>query len=168
MAVFAESEPADPEERALRRFRNSRYDKGHVVPFDKERLDTVERSKVSHFWLNMPALPTAKSDAVVLGTVLSSNGFDSNDKTNGYSEFTIRVERVFKDDGRLSKGALTAEREGANVQLPNGRVIKYRVVDQGTPKVGEQYIFFSPTIRGNCIHTHRIQAERQNLTLPPG
>jgi hypothetical protein len=142
MAVFSAAKSTDSTEQTLRHARNSRYDKSYPSRLDELRLDTVGVSRISHFWVNMPALPTAESDAVILGEVIDSQGYVSNDKTGAYSEFTIRVEKIFKDDGRLSNGLVVADREGADVQLPDGRIIRYRIVDQGIPLIGRRYIFF--------------------------
>jgi len=142
VAVFTASKPTDPREQALRYARSSRYDHSYPTPLDQLRPDTVEESRISHFWLNMPALPTTESDAVVLGEVINASAYVSNDKTGAYSEYTVRIEKIFKDDGRLSNGLVIAEREGADVQLPGGRILRYRVADQGAPSTGRNYILF--------------------------
>lgn len=142
MAVFSASKSTEPTEQTLRHARNSRYDNSYPTRLDELRPDTVGMSRISHFWVNMPALPTAESDAIVLGEVIDAQGYVSNDKTGAYSEFTIRIEKIFKDDGRLSNGLVAAEREGADVQLPDGRIIRYRIVDQGMPRISRHYVLF--------------------------
>ena len=129
IAVFSVSEPVDPTEQVLRKARNSRYDNSYTTRFDQARSDTVERSRISHFWINMP------------------------DKTGAYSEFTIRIEKALKDDGRLSSGVLIVEREGADVKLPDGRILRYRIADQGMPRVGSRYVLFLKyETQGNDYH----------------
>ena len=153
IAVFSVPEPVDSTEQVLRKARNSRYDSSYTTRFDQVRSDTVEISRISHFWINMPAFPTAQSNAVVLGEVIDSHGYVSNDKTGAYSEFTIRIEKALKDDGRLSSGVLIAEREGADVKLPDGRILRYRIADQGMPRVGSRYVLFLKyETQGNDYH----------------
>ena len=72
----------------------------------------------------MSALPVDESDLIVLGKVGSANGHLSNDRTGAYSEFSIHIEDVLKDDGRQSDRSIIATREGANVQLQSSRVIR--------------------------------------------
>ena len=142
VAIFSLPKSNEPAQQTLRSARNSRYDQSYPNRLDELRPDTVERSRISHFWVNMPALPTSESDAVILGEIMEANGYVSNDKTGAYSEFTVRIERVFKDDGRLADGVIVAEREGADVQLPDGRIIRYRIADQGMPGTGRHYVLF--------------------------
>jgi len=142
IAVYSASLPADSAERALRLARSGRYDKRYTVPFDESSPDTTMRSTISDWYLYISALPAAESDLVLLGEVTTANGYISNDRTGAYSEFTIRVNDVFKDDGRLSSSLITAVREGADVQLPSGRIIRYEIVYQGMPRIGQQYLFF--------------------------
>lgn len=143
-AVYSAQLPTDPGERAIRVARNSRYDKRYTVPFDESPPDTVARSSTNEWYLYVPALPTAESDAVVLGKVVDAKGYLSNDRTGAYSEFTILVERIFKDSKRSlgPGGSVVAEREGANVQLLDGRVITYQISYQGMPQVGQVYLLF--------------------------
>jgi hypothetical protein len=92
--------------------------------------------------LYVPALPTGQSDLVVLGEVTSSNGHLSNDRTGAYSEFAIHINDMLKGDSRLSGSSIVAVREGADVQLPTGRIIRYEIVHQGMPRIGRRYVFF--------------------------
>ncbi|MEK6303547.1 MAG: hypothetical protein AABO41_22820 [Acidobacteriota bacterium] len=142
LAHFSVQQSGTNAEQALRTVRSSRYDKSYPSRLDELRPDTVERSRITHFWVNLPALPTSESDAVLLGDVTDAHGYVSNDKTGAYSEFTIRIEQIFKDDGHSSGGLVTAEREGADVRLPTGRMIRYRIADQVLPILRGRYVFF--------------------------
>lgn len=142
VALYSAKLPADRAEQKLRVARNSRYDKRVPMTFAELAPDTTAYSTNSHWWLGIPALPAAESDAVVIGKIGGVNAYVSNDKTGAYSEFTIRVKRVFKNDSRLSAGSLVAEREGANVQLPDGRIVRYGIAGQGMPQVGSRYVLF--------------------------
>jgi hypothetical protein len=142
VALYSAKLPADRADKELRVARNSRYDKRVPMTFTELPIDTTAYSTNSHWWLGIPALPTAESDAVVIGEIGGVNAYISNDKTGAYSEFTIRVKRVFKNDTRLSAGSLVADREGANVQLPDGRIVRYGIAGQGMPQVGRRYVLF--------------------------
>jgi hypothetical protein len=144
IAVYSASLPDETAERALRHARNGRYDRRFPVPFDELRADTTESFTVCD-WSLTAALPTAESDAVLSGRVLAANGYLSNDKTGAYSEFTIIIEEVLKRDGRssLEPGtSIIAEREGANVQLPSGRIVRTGFAGEGMPRIGRQYVLF--------------------------
>ena len=144
IAVYSASLPNEMAERALRLARNSRYDKRYPVPFDELPADVKERS-VACDWSLTPALPTAESDVVLSGRVLAANGYLSNDKTGAYSEFTIIIEQVLKRDGRSSLepgNSIIAEREGAAVQRPSGRILRTGFAGEGMPRVGRQYVLF--------------------------
>jgi hypothetical protein len=152
VASFSASLPDDPVERALRVARSRRYNERAPVTFAEMRDDTTGYSISSHWWLGLPALPTAESDAVVIGEVVTANGYLSSDRTGAYSEFVIRIDKVFKDDGRLSAGTIVAEREGADVQLPDGRIIRYGIAGQGTPRVSGRYVLFLKYYEGAEVY----------------
>ena len=93
--------------------------------------------------LTLPAFPTQKATAIVLGTVTDARSYLSNDKTGVYSSFSIQVEEVLKNPGRLSIGSLIeGEREGGRVQFPSGRIRLYMIAEQDMPQVGGRYVFF--------------------------
>lgn len=142
LVVFSASKPATPTEQTLRYYRSSHYDKSYVARLDEVRPDTLERSRISHFWVNMPALPTDQSSAVIIGDIIDGKAYLSNDQTAAYSEFTIHVKKSLKRDVNLSEDNIIAEREGADIQLPDGRILRYRIADQGTPRIGRNYVFF--------------------------
>lgn len=145
IAVYTASLPADPQERALRLARNDRYNNRYTVPFDELPLSTMGRIVASDWHVYMLALPANESDAVVLAEVVSANAYVSNDGTGAYSEFTLRIKQVLKDDQRGTlnpDGSIVAEREGAIVQLSSGRTIRYGISGQGTPQISRLYVFF--------------------------
>lgn len=93
--------------------------------------------------LSLPAFPTEKATAIVLGTVADARSYLSNDKTGVYSSFTIQVEEVLKNPGKLTiGGVIEGEREGGRVQFPSGRIRLYMIAEQDMPKVGSRYVFF--------------------------
>jgi homoserine O-acetyltransferase len=99
---------------------------------------------ISHWWVGLPALPVAKSDAIVLGEIVAANAYLSDDQTGIYSEFSITVEELLKDStGSLSIGStVPANRLGGGVRFASGRINEYRIYQQGMPLKGSRYILF--------------------------
>ena len=137
LAIFSDPQPNDQ----IRHTRSSRYDGRLPKPLNEMRDSGLMR--ITHWWINLPGLPTAESNAVVLGKVVAASAYLSNDKSNVYSEFTIQVEEIFKDEsGSLNlSGTVVALREGGRVQLPDGRIL-YVMSDQGLPRKEWRYVFF--------------------------
>jgi hypothetical protein len=91
---------------------------------------------------NFPALPVAQSAVIVVGEVLDAQAHLSEDKTNVFSEFTVRIGNVFKSDVSLPGTEITVERLGGYVKYPDGRRLLYRVGTTLMPRVGGRYLFF--------------------------
>lgn len=93
-----------------------------------------------------PAIPAAKSDIILIGEVTTARAYLSEDKTNVYSEFTVRAEDVLKNDPAtpLSPGAsLAVERSGGRVRFPSGKIIfRGGAYGRNMPRVGQRYILF--------------------------
>jgi hypothetical protein len=131
--------PADD----ARRAKSARYDRRRVV----RDVDTGGRPVLgfSHWDAALPALPVGRSALILLGEVVETKAYLSNDKTGVYSEFTVRVERVYKNDNSnfVSPGGLiTANRWGGRVRFPSGRLVIYGNRGQGMPRPGQEYVFF--------------------------
>jgi len=95
--------------------------------------------------VGLPALPIAKSSAVIVGEVLDAKAQLSEDETNIYSEFTVQIAQVLKNDNNLALGtgnSILVERSGGRVRLPSGKVIVSRADKQDLPKVGKRYVLF--------------------------
>jgi len=146
VASYSSSEAIEERERgekSLRRIRNLRHDKKGSQRFDEYPDDTVERGKSTHWWFDLPGLPTGESDAVIVGMVTDARGYLSSDRTGAYSEFTVLIEDIYKNDSRLSNGSsIIAEREGASVKLPDGRTISYKIIGQGMPQIARRVALF--------------------------
>lgn len=100
---------------------------------------------ISHWWWGMSPFPTDQSDAVVVGEVVEASAYLSDDKTNVYSEFTIRIEDVLKSSGAtgfVPGESVIAQRPGGGVQFASGRIHYYRISGQNTPRTGRRYILF--------------------------
>lgn len=126
-----------------RRAKGARYEKRLVV----RDADTGGRSVLtfSHWDAALPALPVGRSALVALGEVVDAKAYLSNDRTGVYSEFTVWIERVFKNDQSemVFPGELiTTERWGGRVIFPSGRIIIYGNRGQGMPQLGKTYLFF--------------------------
>lgn len=91
------------------------------------------------------AIPAAQSDAVVIGEVVSSEAHLSNDRTDVYSEFGVRVEAVLKntsEQGINSSSPLTVERRGGAVHFPSGKVLRRGHINEMMPLAGRRYVLF--------------------------
>jgi hypothetical protein len=127
-----------------RTLKNARRDKHNFV---QRELDPRAAAVVSDHWegQNISDLPTDKSDLVVEGKVTESQAFLSNDKGDVYSEFTVRISEVLRetDGSGVNPGdSIITERPGGRVRYPDGRVVRYGFVGQGSPMKGKKYLFF--------------------------
>ncbi|MBZ5513173.1 MAG: hypothetical protein LAN70_18655 [Acidobacteriia bacterium] len=97
-------------------------------------------------------LPVSGADVVLIGRVTSSSGFVAPDKTGVYSEFTVTVAEVLKQDGSApiaTGSAIVVTRRGADVYFPSGHVRRIIFAGMGFPKDQTDYVMFlrksSPT-----------------------
>jgi uncharacterized repeat protein (TIGR01451 family) len=138
------TEATDPAERARRQARNSRYD-GRGVQLLTALPPGIEPLPLIVHAPPLAPLPAAQSEAVVLGEVANAQPYLSNDQTSVYTEFSIRVEEVLKNDSQtiINPGAtISAEREGGALRLPSGRVLRFGLEGYGLPHVGGRCLFF--------------------------
>jgi hypothetical protein len=98
----------------------------------------------THELVGLPALPVASSDVIALGRVISARAYLGPDHTSVYSEFTVGVEAILKQDSGLSgrSSRLIVYRNGGSVLFPSGRMHHYRAVDVGLPEAGSRYVLF--------------------------
>lgn len=132
-------------EYTLRRSRASHYDKREATPIGEWSAEGKEYGILTHWEIGLPPIPVIQSDAIVLGEVISAQAYLSNDKAGVYSEFTIRVEKIFKNysDSPLKlNNTFIAEREGGVVRFSSGRLLRYFVFYQGLPRINRRYVFF--------------------------
>jgi hypothetical protein len=143
---YGAPELKDSEKRAIRRAKNARHDEERNVREPEDRPGVVYETNIINDWeVGLPALPAYQSDAVIVGEVLDAQAYLSNDKTGVYSEFTVRISDVLKNDqwSHLSEGSsVVAERVGGRVRFPSGKILPVRVSGQGMPRAGRQYVFF--------------------------
>lgn len=138
------TEPTDPVERAWRQARNSRYDGRGTQPLTALPPGIEPLPVIVHAPPLAP-LPVAESEAVALGEVVNAQPYLSNDQTSIYTEFSIRVEEVLKNDSQaiINPGTtISAEHEGGALRLPSGRVLRFSLEGYGLPRAGGRYLFF--------------------------
>lgn len=134
----------DPQERAQRYAKskayNDRYARGR-------KLRWVELGVLNNDWYFglTSSLPASQSTAIVIGEVVKTSAFTSEDKSRAYSEFVVRVEELLKNDNDepIRVGELvTTERLGGRIKLAEGQISTYIVAGQGAPDIGKRYVFF--------------------------
>ncbi len=77
--------------------------------------------------------------------VTDAQAYLSNDKTGVYSEFTVRIDEVLKNDSpaQFTVGSFIAvERFGGRVRFPSGRIGTYWASGQGMLRIGRRYVLF--------------------------
>jgi hypothetical protein len=93
----------------------------------------------------VPAIPVNQSNVIITGEILNATAFVSDQTRNVYSEFTVRINEVLKNDGHsiiASGNSLEVGRSGGRVRFPSGKVTLVYTAGEGMPRVGHQYIFF--------------------------
>jgi hypothetical protein len=150
MTDYAAPEPTEPRRRALRRARAKRYNMPAQKGVDpKHFMITEERDSAfgtpsSHAPIE-PALPVVQSDAVVIGEVTNAEAFLTEDKTAVFSEFTVKVTDVLKNNSVAPFAwgdSIDAIRGGGAVRLPSGKVIRQGLHGRPFPRIGRKYVFF--------------------------
>lgn len=146
IADFDAVEPSDPDKREKRRAKNKKYNDPNSDSHRNHILTSRVGAIISEWDFGLDsALPTTQSSAVIIGEVTEANAYLSEDKYKVYSEFTVRVEEVLKDDSTeaIAIGeSIAADRLGGRVRVPSGRVGSFHVSGQGVPEAGKRYVFF--------------------------
>jgi hypothetical protein len=144
IADFDEPEPTDPKKRAVLKEKKIRYNKLGLVTKHPTANDGGGEFHPEGMF-NFPALPVDASDVIVFGEVLDAQAHLSEDKSNVFSEFTIQVERAYKNATGLGS-EITVERIGGFVRYPDGKKLHYGLTGTGMPQVGAKYILFLKAI----------------------
>lgn len=140
----SEPEPPDPKERAKRLKRNKKYNtqQANVGP------QLVQSAQGYHWPADFKPIPISVSDLVIAGTISDARAHLSEDKNSVYSEFTVTINEVLKNNASVSLlpgGSITLERKGGRVRYPSGHISWLFVVGQGLPQLNGQYVFFLKT-----------------------
>lgn len=140
---FVSQETADAAKRVKRQNKGRKYDKSGVIdPANTVSSTAVRGGAVD---VSLPAFPVTQSNVVVIGEITDAQAYLSNDKTGVYSEFSIRIEKVLKNDSGepiANDNIIEVEREGGRVRLPSGRIFLYSVERQRMPRVRGRYLLF--------------------------
>ena len=131
----------DPNNQTKRQRKNKKYNNSRS-PINPHSITVT-----SHLdWeVGLSALPADKSNAVIVGDVIDAQAYVSEDQTGVYSEFTIRVSEVFKNDSSTpitAGNSITVERTGGRVRFPSGNVALQFTSRQGMPRMGRRYLLF--------------------------
>lgn len=125
-----------------RKAKGERYKKHLPVAIDPDGNELPATSTL-HWWAGLSALPVSQSDAVVIGEITDAQAYLADDNTGLYSEFTVRLDEVLKDDSSNHlTGSVMAEREGGAIKFPNGRVKQFKLNQEGMPRIRRQYVLF--------------------------
>jgi len=179
LADYAAPEPADPEKRAKRRAKSKRYDRQGMVMQPNPKATGTEARRLASWLHKVPAFPVETSDAIVIGEVTDAQSYLSNDKTGVYTEFTVHVNQVLKNDNATPltpSTTLAAQREGGRVRFPSGRIHRYTFHFEGTPRIGRQYVLFLKQNDDSATYYiwtgYELRAGRvfplDGVDLPPG
>jgi hypothetical protein len=146
VADYDPPEEYDTEKKAKRELKNKRYDKRLLrlvtdeLPFYDLEQDVIVIDDLG----SIPAIPAGASEIVIVGEVLDAQAYVSNNKKGVYSEFTVRVSEVLKNNSsNITQGSsICIDREGGFVRYKNGKMRLYRIMGQGMPRVGRRYVLF--------------------------
>jgi hypothetical protein len=153
IADYSAQEPADPVERDKRRTKSEKYNDSEMGVKQSYEVkvgngvkgDGGVTASMLHWASGLSALPVDRSNAVVIGEVVNAKAYLSNDQTGVYSEFTVRIDSILKNDKQItleSGSSIAIERSGGRVKFPSGGISLYFTVGQGMPRIGQRYIFF--------------------------
>jgi hypothetical protein len=135
-------ESSDPVEREKRRKKGKKHNIKYVAPLS----DAVDSMFLNIDWdVNLPALPTEKSAAVIIGRISKAQAYLSENKSGIYSEFTVKVDAILKNDvtNPLSvDSSIVVYRTGGRLRLPSGKFIVSAVSHQDMPQQNSRYLLF--------------------------
>lgn len=127
-----------------RSLKNSKYDGSKWV---LNPLESVGTSEMIRFFSPPPTdVPAKQSNLILIGTVVDSKAFLSNDNSVIYSEFYTQVETVLKNNIGLnlnSGNVIPLDRSGGIVRYPAGNIVRYINSGYGFPLRKKTYIFFT-------------------------
>lgn len=140
---YAASDLADPAKSAKRQAKAKKLFKPNLTIHENAGVTAGTASQTA--LIGSLAAAVAKSDAVIIGQVTNAQAYLNNDKNNVYSEFTVRVDEVLKDDSYahlIIGNSVVATRNGGRVRYPSGRVTLYFITGEGMPRVEQRYMLF--------------------------
>lgn len=129
-------------ERAKWEAKGKKYNSRHVPPineFSNKIFSFVDWER------GLPAFPFERSSAVIIGEITGAEAHLSSDETKIYSEFTVQVDEVLKNDQLLAlnpRSTINVERPGGRVRFPSGKIVIAAVSNQDLPRIGRRYVLF--------------------------
>ena len=129
-------------ERAKWEAKGKKYNSRHVPPvneFSNQLFSFIDWER------GLPAFPFDRSAAVIIGDITGAEAHLSSDETKIYSEFTVDVDAVLKNDELkpLSpQSKIKVERPGGRVRFPSGKIVIAAVSNQDLPRLGRRYVLF--------------------------
>jgi hypothetical protein len=114
-------------------------------------MESTTVSHIDYVGEGPAALPTDRSDLVIVGQVLRSSAFVTPDKTGVYSEFPILVQSVLKGDSSSISKTVIGIRGGGTVTFPSGHKRKILFDGMGYPQTGPKYLFFLHKMPGTAL-----------------
>lgn len=149
VAAYKSPEPIDEQARRRRETKGKKFDQSK---FEVNPASISDNYALTHGETDLlPPLPASLSDVVLVGDVIESRAYTSNDKTGVYSEFTVRVTEVIKNSAEQPvslNDQIDVLREGGRVRLPSGRVQLYSVSKENMPEAQQRYVFFLRSLDG--------------------
>lgn len=143
-------DPKDAKEILKRRAKNKKYReyKNRVGPGFKSY-------EIYHWPPGFPTLPVTQSDAVIIGEVTAASAHLTEDKSSVYSEFTVCVQEILKNDQPplVAGSFVTLDRPGGRVRYSTGKTSQFSLAGFGMPSVGGRYVFF---IKGEAEEDYQI------------
>lgn len=98
---------------------------------------------IMHIEIEIPDVPVKESNIILQGTVIDSQAFLSEDNSGVYSEFSINIEGVFKNNTNLNiNDLIVGQRGGGVIIYPSGKAVRYKIAGDGSPSRNSKYIFF--------------------------
>ena len=136
-----ESDSADRAERILK---NNRYDNKGILGVSSELPGDGEGQSHSFDTVPYAGIPVLESEIIIIGEILKAEAFLSNNKKAVYSEFTVRIDEVLKNNSEnLTKdNRIVFDRQGGTVRYKNGKTRVYNIRPYGMPRVGKRYVLF--------------------------
>ncbi|MEQ1605439.1 MAG: hypothetical protein ABL999_11290 [Pyrinomonadaceae bacterium] len=126
-----------------RRLKGRKYG---LIPILNPSITGNSKEAIINEWgQNLIALPIKESQVVVLGKIVGTRAYLSDNRQAVYSEFKIGVEKIFKNETKTNVGVtdvIAAERQGGIVRFPSGFEQWVFIVGQGMPVLNKRYVFF--------------------------
>lgn len=155
IADYNPPEIKNPEENELRKLRNSKFDMSKSLNSTEtiNNFRLTERSFNSGYFIIskgssgriFPAFPVLASKLIVIGKIVEGKAFLSNDKTAVYSEYTLEIEDILKQNSDLSvtkNSKIDVLRLGGGVRFPSGKVYYRELGGYAMPEVDGRYLMF--------------------------